>query len=62
MQRSAFPSKTANNPVKTFSQTRVQYVLIIRQLQELPEESFSQLPGNMSLTIKNQSFTNAADR
>ena len=34
MQRSAFLSKGANNSGKTFSQARVNYTLIIKQLRE----------------------------
>jgi hypothetical protein len=62
MQRSAFPGKAANFSRKTFSQTRVQYVLIIKQLREAPEKGFSQLYENLPFTTENRSFANAVDR
>jgi len=62
MQRSAFLSKGANNSGKTFSQTRVQYMLIIKQLREALFGRFSQLYENLPFTTEKRSFANAADR
>ena len=62
MQRSAFPGKAANFLRKTFSQTRVQYKLIIKQLREALFRRFSQLYENLPLTTEIRSFANAADR
>ena len=62
MQRSAFPSKDANFPRKTFSQTPIKLVLKIKQLRESLFAGFSQLPENLPLTTEIRSFTNAVDR